>query len=115
MSESSTRPTWHADLARRDRTAHDAMARRAQETAEPLLQQRFDAVSAELHVLRAAVARRDAVLRDLTAALVERDAQLRAAAEQIARPGSSADLARELARRARGVAGRFVRAGLRQR
>lgn len=115
MPESSTRATWHADLARRDRTAHEAMARRAEQTAEPLLQQRFDAVTAELHVLRAAVARRDGLLRELTQALVERDRRIRDLEARLHRQPGAGELAAALVRRLRGAVGRYVRAGLTQR
>ena len=116
MSDSPTRAPWHADLARRDRAAHERMAERAAATAEPLLQQRFDAVTAELHVLRAAVARRDALLREQTHALREREAYVRELEAQVRqRPASAAGLLRKAVRRARSVAGRYVRAGLSQR
>lgn len=114
-SDSPTRAEWHTSLAQRDSAGHDRMARYAAETAEPLLQQRFDAVTAELHVLRAAVARRDALLREQTAALREREARLRTLEEaQVSRLHAGSPL-RRLVRRARSVVGRYVRAGLSQR
>ncbi|VTR76223.1 hypothetical protein [Cellulomonas hominis] len=114
-SDSPDRAEWHASLARRDRAAHDRMAQRAAETGEPLLQQRFDAVTAELHVLRAAVSRRDALLREQTEALREREQRLRALeAARLPAPGLIAR-ARRLAGRARRLVGRYVRTGLTQR
>jgi hypothetical protein len=114
-SESSTRAEWHADLSRRDTAAHGRMARYAADTAEPLLQERFDAVSAELHVLRAAVARRDALLREQTLALRERDLRLRLLEERDARSAGLLTRAVGLAKRVRGKIGRYTRTGLAQR
>ncbi|HEY0215314.1 MAG TPA: hypothetical protein VGC57_02855 [Cellulomonas sp.] len=114
-SDSPTRAAWHASLARRDRAAHDRMADYAAGAAEPLLQQRFDAVTAELHVLRAAVARRDALLGELSAALRERDARLDVLEQaQATRPGV-ASRARSALGRVRRALGRYVRTGLSQR
>ncbi|MDQ0426496.1 MULTISPECIES: hypothetical protein [Cellulomonas] len=116
MSEPSTRATWHADLARHDQSAHRRMAERAATTAEPLLQQRFDAVTAELHVLRAAVARRDALLREQTAALREREAYVRELEARLeSTPRSASGTLRGVARRVRRRVGRLVRAALSQR
>jgi hypothetical protein len=114
-SDSPTRAAWHTDLARRDRAAHDRMATYAAETGEPLLQQRFDALSAELHVLRAAVGRRDALLGELSAALRERDARLAALESSSASRPGLLGTARRAAGRLRRVVGGFVRTGLRQR
>lgn len=92
------------------------MADRAATTAEPLLQQRFDAVTAELHVLRAAVARRDALLREQTAALRERESYIRELEARLeGPPPSTAGALRRNARRARAFVGRYVRAGLSHR
>jgi hypothetical protein len=91
------------------------MAQHAAATGEPLLQQRFDAVTAELHVLRAAVARRDALLREQTEALREREARLRVLeSARVPVPGAVARV-KGLARRARGLVGRYVRTGLSHR
>lgn len=123
-SEAQNRARWHTDLAERDRTARRQTLAHAEDAAEPLLERRLQTLLGELHVLRAAVARRDvllrqqtAVLRDQTAALRERETRLRAfeTAETHARALPQHHRTPGPLRRLRRAVGRYVRAGLSQR
>lgn len=73
-----TPEAWHAELAKKDRAVRSAIAATSVETENAALHRRLDALMAELRIALAAVAVRDAILREQTAALHERDVEVAA-------------------------------------
>ncbi len=106
---------WHSSLASRDEASHQRMADVADAGEVALLRRRIDGMSAELTVLRAAVDRRSRLLHEQGLALQERDARLRLLESSAPRQRKVAGALRSVVRKGRTVAGRLVRAGLRQR
>lgn len=121
-SEPQSPARWHDDLAQRDAAARRGLDEHVADAAESLLERRSQVLFEELTVLRAAVARRDdllrqqtALLRDQTSALQERDDRLRALEEQVVHLRKGRFGVRRFLGRVRRAAGRYVRAGLSQR
>lgn len=73
-----TPAAWHAALTEHDNTVRSAIAASSVETENAALHQRLDALMAELRIARAAVAVRDAILREQTSALREREREVAA-------------------------------------
>lgn len=108
----STGAAWHSRLAEKDKAAHARLTAVTQD-GDPEVRRRLESADAELAVLRAAVDVRSRLLHEQSVALGERDAliaELRAAVEA---RGGEGSVARRTARRARRLAGRVVRKGLR--
>jgi hypothetical protein len=102
---------WHSRLASRDKAAHQRMADFTQDQELDLLRQRFDAVTAELVVLRAAVDRRNVLLHEQGLALVERDSRIHLMEDALRARSGPPRIRLALMRRGRAAAGRLVRIG----
>lgn len=102
---------WHSQLASRDKAAHQRMADFTHDHEFDLLRQRFDAVTAELVVLRAAVDRRNVLLHEQSLALVERDTRIHLLEDALRSRSSRPSIRLALMRRGRATAGRLVRIG----
>lgn len=102
---------WHSQLASRDKAAHQRMADFTQDHETDLLRQRFDAVTAELVVLRAAVDRRNVLLHEQGLALAERDTRIQLMEDALRERGRAARIPLGLLHRGRAAAGRLVRIG----
>ncbi|KGM09262.1 hypothetical protein N868_03615 [Cellulomonas carbonis T26] len=101
---------WHTTLAERDRAGHERMADVARTTEAEVLERRLTALTAELAVLREAVAVRSRLLHEQSLALGEREARITALEARLADPRAArGPLPRRALRKARSVAGRAVR------
>jgi hypothetical protein len=109
--DSSAGAAWHSQLASRDKAAHQRMADFTQDQEVDLLRQRFDAVTAELVVLRAAVDRRNVLLHEQGLALAERDTRIQLMEDALSSQRRPASIPHALMRRGRAAAGRLARIG----